>query len=191
MKILSKILAEAGEWLYSLIIACALALVINVFIFHPTTVLGQSMEPTLRDGQYIILSRLGHTLGRTPTYNDIVVIDSRVNRNRDLRDDLTEPVQNVAVLMKGLEPNHNMWVKRVVGLPGDTIEFKNGKVYRNNTPLDEAYIKEPMQYRSDRTITVPTGHVFVLGDNRNNSSDSRYIGSVPVDHVMGVMVLKL
>lgn len=191
MDLMLKIANEVGEWVYSFIVACALALVINVFLFQPTTVMGQSMEPTLRDGQYIFLSKLSHTFKRLPDYGDIVVIDSRVGRERTWRDDLTDPVVNVATFVKGAPPSHNMWVKRVVGLPGDRLEFKNGHLFRNGTPLDESYTKEPMQYQTDKVTTVPAGHVFVMGDNRNNSSDSRYIGSVPLDHVMGTMLLKL
>ncbi|MPN31670.1 Signal peptidase I V [bioreactor metagenome] len=89
------------------------------------------------------------------------------------------------------KPEHDVWVKRVIGKPGDVLEFKNQKVYRNGLLLNEPYIKEPMNATADMKITIPANHVFVLGDNRNNSSDSRYIGPVKFDHILGTMVYKL
>ncbi|MDT8901931.1 signal peptidase I [Anaeroselena agilis] len=186
---MSSFMREAGEWLQSIVLAAAIALVINVFFFQPTKVLGHSMEPTFHEGQRIYLSKVVHTLGRLPGYGDIVVIDSRVDRPRKFADDLAEPVSNVATLVRGGSPSgHYIWVKRVVGLPGDVLEFKGGKVYRNGKALTENYVKEPMRYSSPGKVTVPPGHVFVMGDNRNNSSDSRFIGSIPADHILGVML---
>jgi len=82
------------------------------------------------------------------------------------------------------------WIKRVIGKAGDRLEFKNGKVYRDGVPLDEPYVKEPMLYTSDEVIVVPEGHIFVMGDNRNNSFDSRMVGPIPVDHVIGKYIFK-
>ena len=76
--------------------------------------------------------------------------------------------------------------KRVIGRPGDTLEFKDGHVWRNGEELQEPYTKDPaMNYSRTTPVVVPEGHVFVMGDNRNHSSDSRFIGPVPVDHVLG------
>lgn len=183
-----NILRESGEWLHSLVIAAAIALVINIFLFQPTKVLGHSMEPTFHDGQRIYVSKIGHSIGRLPAYGDVVIIDSRVTRARQLSDDLAEPVGNVVTLLKGETPVGYVWVKRVIGLPGDELEFRNGKVYRNGTALAESYVKEPMRYSSPGKVTVPADHVFVMGDNRNYANDSRFIGSIPADHVLGVMV---
>jgi signal peptidase I len=81
--------------------------------------------------------------------------------------------------------SHTFFVKRVIGKPGDVLEFKAHKVYRNSEALNEPYIKEMMNYESDNKWVVPDNHIFVLGDNRNNSEDSRMIGFIPLDHVMG------
>lgn len=183
-----SILREAGDWLHSIVIAAAIALAINIFLFQPTKVLGYSMEPTFQDGQRIYISKVGHSLGRLPAYGDVVIIDSRVSRVRQFRDDLAEPIGNVATLLKGDTPVSYVWVKRVIGRPGDELEFRNGRVYRNGTALAESYIKEPMRYSSPGKVTVPEGHVFVMGDNRNYANDSRFIGSIPADHVLGVML---
>jgi len=82
----------------------------------------------------------------------------------------------------------NVWVKRIIGKAGDKLEFHDGHVYRNGEALQEPYINGTMEYSQKNTITVPEGYVFVMGDNRNHSSDSRFIGPVPVDHVLGKVV---
>lgn len=185
-----KILNEIFDWIGSIAVALSLAIFINAFIFQPTRVSGPSMQPTLHDQDYIIISKLSHTFNKTPNYNDIVVIDSRVYRERSFKDDLLQPMATYLNAYKPIvDADHSVWIKRVIGKPGDVLEFKDGKVYRNGTALTEPYVKEPMLYTSDR-IVVPENHVFVMGDNRNNSSDSRYIGPVPIDHVLGTMVYK-
>jgi signal peptidase I len=173
------------SWLYSIVIAVAAALFINIFLFQQIIVEGRSMEPTLENHEHIVISKLGHTLKQTPDYDAIVVLDSRIRRERKLQDDLIEPVNN------WVQRQDYIYIKRVVGRPGDVMRFSDGKVYRNDVALAESYIKEPMKYSNDQAIKVPENHVFVLGDNRNNSSDSRFMGTIPVDHVTGVMIFKL
>ncbi|MGI6093228.1 MAG: signal peptidase I [Veillonellaceae bacterium] len=186
-----KIFNEIFDWIGSIAVALVIAIFINAFIFQPTRVAGPSMQPTLQDQDYIIISKLSHTLSKAPDYNDIVVIDSRVHRERSLKDDLMQPVTTYLNAYKPIiDADHSVWIKRIIGKPGDVLEFKDGKVYRNGIALSEPYTKEPMLYSSDRKVTVPEGHVFVMGDNRNNSSDSRHIGSVPFDHVLGTMVYR-
>jgi len=188
-----RIISEIYDWTVTLVTSFAIALLINVFVFQPTQVVGSSMQPTLNDHDYIIVSKLSHTLNREPNYNDIVIIDSRVSRERTWKDDVAAPVVTYLTAL-GIAPassGHEVWVKRVIGKPGDVLEFKNHQVYRNGIAIEEPYIKEAMRYTNDNKIIVPEGHVFVLGDNRNNSSDSRYIGPVKFDHVLGTMIFKL
>ncbi len=178
-----KIWREVFGWLRTIVITLVLALAINVFLVQPTKVMGLSMTPTLQDKEIIFVSKLSHTLRYEPDYNDIVIIDSRVNRSRSLMDDILEnPLIN---LVTGKSTDHTFWVKRVIGKSGDVLELKDGKVYRNGKQLEEPYIKEAMITQTAEKIVVPKDHVFVMGDNRNNSRDSRYIGSVPLDHVLG------
>jgi signal peptidase I len=187
-----KILHEIYDWVYSIVIAFALALFINIFIFQPTEVVGSSMEPTLQNHNYIIISKMFHTLRSVPDYNDIVIVDSRITRERTWKDDFTEPLLTyLSVIKKSAVQPHDIWVKRVIGKPGDELEIKDSKIYRNGTLLNETYIKETMVTTGDKKITVPANHVFVMGDNRNNSMDSRFIGPIPVDHVLGNMVFKV
>lgn len=180
------LLKKMWSWALTLITAFVLASVIGIFIIQPYKVDGHSMDPTLRDGQRIYVSKLSHTFQYLPDYGDIVIIDSRVNRARSLMDDILE---NPMIRLFYPAPDDRVfYVKRVIGRPGDKLEFKNHTVYRNGEPVVEPYIKEMMQFQSDRTWTVPDNHVFVLGDNRNHSEDSRYIGYIPLGHVLGIKV---
>ena len=187
---MNTFLHEVYEWIYSIIIALAIAMVIHIFFFQPTRVSGESMMPTLHNGEYLIVSKWNHVLGEVPNYGDIVIIDSRVQYPRTWKDDVAEPMNNYMAFFNHDLQTKNIWVKRVIGRPGDTLAFHDGKVWRNGQPLDEPYINEPMEFSMDGSYTVPEGTVFVMGDNRNHSSDSRFIGPVPVDHVLGKVAIQ-
>lgn len=182
---------EVFDWIYSIVVALFLAMLIHIFLFVPTKVSGESMYPTLDNGQYLIVSKISHVLREMPDYGDIVIIDSRTRRERSWIDDLTEPMNNYIAIFDRTWQEHSVWVKRVIGRAGDVLEFHDGAVWRNGQKLDEPYINEPMEFSMDGSYTVPDGMVFVMGDNRNHSSDSRFIGPVPVDHVLGHVVLEL
>lgn len=119
------------------------------------------MIPTLVSGEYVVVNRLSYRLGN-PQRGDIIVFHFPRN-----------PAEE--------------YIKRVIGLPGDIIEVMNGSVYVNGQPLDERYLDVKMNYTG--TWEVPADHLFVLGDNRNNSSDSHDWGTVPMDYVVGKAVL--
>ena len=182
---------EVLDWLYSIVVALILAIIIHIFIFVPTRVSGESMYPSLQNGQYLIVSKIGHVLHKDVNYKDIVIIDSRVQRERTWADDVLEPLDNYLSIFSHNSQQHNIWVKRVIGKSGDELAFHDGYVYRNGEKLEEAYIKEPMEFSMDGTYVVPEGMVFVMGDNRNHSSDSRFIGAVPLDHVLGTVAFQL
>ncbi len=188
---MQKFWTEVWDWIYSIVIALALAMLVHIFLFVPTRVAGESMVPTLHHGQFLIVSKLSHVMRHLPDYGEIVIIDSRVKRSRSWGDDLAEPARNYLGLFSAAFQTNYVWVKRVIGHPGDTLEFYDGRVYRNGEALNEPYINEPMHYRSDVKVVIPEGYVFVMGDNRNHSSDSRFIGPVPIDHVLGTVALEL
>lgn len=181
-----KTLKAIISWASTFGVAFVLALFIGIFIFQPYKVDGHSMDPTLDDQQRIYVSKLSHSFSYLPKYGDVVVIDSRVDRTRGFTDDLMEHPMMQWILKGSLDVDHTFYVKRVVGKPGDVLEFKDHKVYRNGEALDEPYIKESMDFVSDSQWIVPENHIFVMGDNRNNSRDSRDIGYIPLDHVMGI-----
>lgn len=181
---MKKVWKEIQGWGFAVGIGFVLSLVIGIFIIQPYKVEGHSMEPTLNDSQRIYAWKLRHTLDKLPEYGDIVIIDSRVNRERSLIDDLKE--HPVIKLFSGVQDEEIFYVKRVIGLPGDKIEIKDGQVYRNGEALHEPYIKEQMEIGPNQVWEIPAEHIFVMGDNRNHSNDSRNIGPVPQDHIMGI-----
>jgi signal peptidase I len=122
---------------------------------------GDSMLPTLVSGEYVVVNRLSYQLGN-PQRGDIVVFHFPRNPDEE-------------------------YIKRVIGLPGDIVEALNGMVYVNGQPLDESYLNMKTNYTG--RWEVPADQLFVLGDNRNNSSDSHEWGMVPMDYVVGKAVL--
>lgn len=146
----------AREVLQTLLMAVILYLLIDSVVGR-VRVENISMQPTLHEGQFILVNKLAYRLGDFER-GDIVVF----HNPNDLEED---------------------YIKRVIGLPGDTVVIQNGQVIVNGVLLDEPYISAPPQY-SD-TWQVPEGQIFVLGDNRNQSYDSHSWGFVPFDLVVG------
>jgi signal peptidase I len=121
-----------------------------------------SMQPTLFERDFVLVNKLAYKLG-----------------------DLHR--RDVVVFQPPIEAEKEPYIKRVIGLPGDTVRVTNGMVYINDLPLKESYEAAPPNYNG--VWEVPSGRVFVLGDNRNNSSDSHLWGMVPVDNIIGKAVV--
>lgn len=151
------------------------------------------MEPTLNEGDWVIISRLQNTFHLEYDYGDIVIIDSNVNKKHTKTDDFLFifKYNGLTNYLFDQEPIEKYWIKRIIGKSGDTISFKEGQVYRNGKKLDEPYIKDGVTYAPFPSIKIPENHVFVLGDNRNNSGDSRVIGPIPIENVLGKMIYNL
>lgn len=146
------------ETLETIIPAIIIALLINLFLAQATRVYGQSMEPNLHTDERLIVEKVSYKL-HPPQRDDIIVLK--------VRDEAKE-----------------LLIKRVIGLPGETVEVRDGKVLINGEPLDEPYLARPTLGRYGPTV-VPPEHVFVMGDNRNASNDSRAFGPVSYNHIIG------
>lgn len=181
-----KSLKAIVNWGTSIIIAFLIAGCINVFIFQTCKVEGHSMDPTLYDQELLLVSKLISTFSYEPEYNDIVIIDSLTKKKKSFKDKLLN--SSLIAYFTG-DTNEHIYVKRVIGKSGDTIEFKNGHLYRNDKKIQESYIKEPMNPFIENKWIVPYNHIFVLGDNRNYSEDSRAIGFIPIDNILGTKIL--
>ena len=173
------------DWVCSLGVSLALALLINIFVIQHITVEGHSMDPTLQNQEHLVMSKAPHTLKQLPEYGDIVMIDSRVLRKRSWQDGVAESLGRL------FGEQQYIFIKRVIGKPGDVLEFCEGQVFRNGVRLEEPYLAEPMRDRGPQKITVPERSIFVMGDNRNHSLDSRFIGVIPQEHVLGVLCARL
>lgn len=146
------------ELVESVLPALIIVLVINVFLAQATRVEGQSMEPSLHDNQRLIVEKMTYRF-RAPARGDIVV--------------LRPPQQSSEPL-----------IKRVVGLPGERLEIDDGRVYIDDELIDEPYLNQPT-WGTLEPIFIPEEHVFVLGDNRRASNDSRAFGVVAFDDIIG------
>jgi len=138
---------EILEWLKAIALALVLAFFIRSFIFEPMIVPSGSMIPTIQINDRILVNKLVYRF-YSPDYNDIVVF-------------------------KYPDDPRQTFVKRLIGKGGDVIEIKDGVLYRNNEPVQESYLNETM-YSDFGPYKVPEGCYFMLGDNRNNSKDSRF-----------------
>jgi signal peptidase I len=156
---------KLGRMLYGLLVevvdtvlpALVIAVLVNLFVAQGTYVHGQSMEPNLHTDQRLIVEKVSYRL-RGPQRGDIVVV--RV-------------------------PGHEVpLIKRVIGLAGETVEICEGRVWIDGQPLGEAYLADVKQ-RDYGPHTVPARHVFVMGDNRNYSNDSRFFGPVRLEQIWG------
>jgi signal peptidase I len=177
-----NVVKQIWSWFGSIAISFVLVVFLGVFVFQSTRVSGHSMDPTLHDTQRVYVSKLSHTFHYEPNYEDIVIIDSRVDMKRTFKNDLMDSPL-LSLFVRG--DDKHVWIKRVIGKPGDQLELKDNKMYRNGELLNESYINEEMRANGNKKWTVPADHIFVMGDNRNNSMDSRVIGFIPIDHVLG------
>lgn len=166
MDILRKIYFFFLDTMQTILIAASIFLVIYIFLFRPFQVSGESMFPTFKNREYI-LTNLITLRFHDPQQGDVIVFKAPTNEEKD-------------------------FIKRVIGMPGDSVLLKEGFVYVNGKKLDEsAYLDASVRtyggsfLNEDQSVVVPQGHYFVMGDNRPFSSDSREWGFVPRDSIIG------
>lgn len=156
----SRLLSLLGEVLQTVLIALGLFLVVNL-VTARIRVEGSSMEPSLHDGEFVVVNRLSLILDE-PSRGDIVVFHFPLDPTR-------------------------RYIKRVIGLPGDVVLVEEGEVFINGIMLEEPYVAAPPLYTGE--WTVGAGEVFVLGDNRNESSDSQNWGNLSQGEIIGKAIL--
>ncbi len=156
---------EIRTWIRDIVFAALTAVLIVVFVVQPVKVEGTSMQPHLADQERIFV-------------NKFVYHVAEIGRG------------DIVVFWYPKDPAKS-FIKRVIGLPGETVEIESGRVYVNGSPLDEPYV--PGEYADSSYFgpaIVPPGSYFVLGDHRNSSNDSRNWGMVPADNIFGKAVLR-
>ncbi|WP_295164655.1 signal peptidase I [Selenomonas sp. F0473] len=160
----NKTVSEIKDWAISIVVAIALAMFIRTFIVELYVVDGPSMRPTLESAERLVVNKFIYRF-RAPEKGEVLVFQYPRDPSRD-------------------------FIKRVIATPGDTVEIREGRVLVNDQLLVEDYILEKTRSEYPKT-TVPAGHIFVMGDNRNNSEDSRFadVGFVPYDLIKGKAVL--
>lgn len=180
---------EIFEWVYSIVIAVVVALAVKGLIFDIVKVDGRSMDPTLADGQRLIVTKPGYK----PQSGDIIILDSTYKKREAYfeKENITgikKSIQSFSGFSLPAEYQKKYYVKRIIATEGQTVEITDGDVYVDNVKLEEPYI-QGSTYASDYDYkaTVEEGCVFVMGDNREHSSDSRdpRLGQVPVKSILG------
>ncbi|TBL71172.1 signal peptidase I [Paenibacillus thalictri] len=159
-----QLTAEIWEWFKAIVAALLLVVLVHQFGFHLSSVAGSSMQPTLYEGELLFINKTLRFIG-SPRRGDIVIIRS------------TDPAQL----------SHPYLVKRVVGLPGDTVEVRQNQLFVNDEPLTESYTDGPVEDGRFIPYTVDEDSYFVMGDNRHRSAsyDSRSFGAVSAGQIEG------
>jgi signal peptidase I len=162
---IAQVKEELVAWVKTLMSAAVYAVLIVTFLFQVARVEGQSMAPTLEDQDRLIVNKLVYRIGE-PRRGDIVMLYYPLNPEKS-------------------------FVKRVIAEEGDTVRIVDGRVYVNDIPLKDDYVAS--EYRSHDDYgpqVIPEGYDFVMGDHRNNSSDSRHWGMVPKKYIIGKVQIR-
>lgn len=184
------------EWIACIIIALVIAILFRYFIGTPTIVKQPSMYPTLQENQRLWLNRWNRTIGKMPERGDIITFEAptttvlsqeEIDKSQVARYE-NEPTKLLSKFsFYVLENGKISYIKRVIGLPGDHVVIKDGKVYINDKQLDESYLQPGVITDNGRgyctDIIVPEDSVFVMGDNRSQSTDSRCFGCIPLEKI--------
>jgi len=189
------------EWVFCIVVAFVLALLIKYFIGTPTVVEQESMKPTLIEEHRLLLNRWGRTIKKMPERGDIITFEAPSNVRENIQEediDFNNPVakyENEPTSLWGkftyyvLEIGKNSYIKRVIGLPGEHVQIKDGKVYINGEELQEDYLPEGVETRANYPdeyfldLVVPENSVFAMGDNRGRSTDCRKFGCIPLEKI--------
>lgn len=182
------------EWIVTIAIALIFSLFILANVLSLTQVKEESMHPTFNENDKIIVYKLGYFFDE-PERGDVVILDKNIHE-RGIIDNIIHEVRdikdNIIYRFTGTIEK-NILIKRVVGVYGDIIDIRDGQLYVNGQRLEEAYIHGQTVANSNISypIEVPKGKVFVLGDNRENSLDSRDLGFIDLESLKGKAVFRV
>lgn len=160
---------EVYSWIKTILFAVVLAVILRTYIFRTAYAMDISMEPTIHEGQILVISKVNYLIGK-PERGDIVVINSKQDKLKHLN-----------------------LIKRVVGLPGETVEIKDNRVYIDGKALEPDFTQSPTPDFGFEKTTIPEGKYMVMGDNREHSRDSRSesVGFIDGKYLTGKAVFRL
>ena len=151
------------EIIESVAIAVLLAVIIRMFIFQPFVIPSGSMEPTIQIGDRVMVSKFAYHFGE-PNRGDVVVFRPPFDTNR-------------------------IFIKRLIGVGGNTLQIRDSKLFINEKQIPEDYLPKEMRFQNFGPVQVPADNYFMMGDNRNNSDDSRVWGDLPKKNIIGKAVI--
>ena len=191
------------EWIYCIIIAVVIAILIKYFVGTPTIVKQSSMVPTFTQNDRLILNRLTRTMKKMPERGDIITFEAPSNNAEELTaEEAKNPIAKYeneptnwwdSFVYHVLEIGKDSYIKRVIAIPEDHVELKDGEVYLNGEKLDEPYLSDDVITNSAgalKDFIVPENCVFAMGDNREYSKDCRAFGCIPLDKIESTVVLR-
>ncbi|OGG29518.1 signal peptidase I [Candidatus Gottesmanbacteria bacterium RIFCSPLOWO2_01_FULL_49_10] len=170
MEGLKRVVAAFFDFLQGIVVIMAVMVMIYLFIVSPQEINGASMEPNFHNGEFILTNKIEYKF-HEPKRGEVVIFKSPRNKDVD-------------------------YIKRIIGLPGDTVLLKDNKLYVNGNPVDEPYLSPGVNVfggsylREGAEEIVPEGSYFVAGDNRPHSSDSREFGPIPKEDFIGKAFLR-
>ncbi len=183
-----SLVREIFDWIVCIVVAFTLAVIIKYFVFTPTLVKQSSMTPTILDGERVLINRMYRTL-HLPIYRGDIVTFEEPAATDDNCAVYNEPKTAVEFLVHNvLEIGKRSFIKRVIAVGGDHVKIVKGKVYVNDELQEEVYLHDvstPQRGNNLDDVIVPEGYVYVMGDNRIGSHDSRDFGCIPIDKIEG------
>lgn len=195
---------EILEWLYCIIIALVLAILFRYFIGTPTIVKMESMKPTLEQNQRLWLNRWTRTVHKLPQRGQIITFEEPSKLEYSAAEiDQKNPVAKYEkksgakwFVNNFLELGKRSYIKRVIALPGEHVEIKDGYVYINGSQLDEPYLQpgiltDVLDGAGFDDFVVPDKCVFAMGDNRNHSTDCRSFGCIPQNEIESTVAIRI
>ena len=198
---------EILEWVYCIIIALVLAMLFRYFIGTPTIVKQESMYPTLIQDERLWLNRWGRTTKTLPKRGDIITFEEPAKIKYTASEiDESNPVAQYNdrtgfdwFIHNFLEIGKRSYIKRVIALPGEHVEIKDGSVYIDGQKLDEPYLQDGIVtdlYVNTNGVgfddfVVPENCVFAMGDNRNHSTDCRAFGCIPLEKIESTVAIRI
>jgi signal peptidase I len=165
------------------VVALAVAVIIKTFLVQAFFIPSASMRDTLLEGDRVMVNKLSYRFGE-PERGDVIVFDSPLVPHNGSESFLGAVVRNIGEAL-GISTPETALIKRVIAIGGETLEIRGNQVYVDGVAVDEPYLRPGTHMDAFGPVTVPIGEVFVMGDNRNQSEDSRRFGTIPVDDIIG------
>lgn len=187
---------EIGEWILCFIIAYLIYLVINHFLGTIAGIRQSSMYPTAKEGERVLIARRV-LFNKSISRADVVILEAPIaNANLEDRVAIYEENHGIKYLTYNIMGvGKRSYIKRVIGLPGEHLYISDtGEVYINNEILEEAYLTDNLKTPRSGDfydVDIPEGYIFVMGDNREGSKDSRELGLIPINKVEGKVIVRI